>query len=64
MKFLSIVTLGLCAATATARSSQATLVDDDALAVPGENPLHYCATPDENILEIKQVDLSPNPPQA
>ncbi|KAI9934762.1 hypothetical protein ASPWEDRAFT_53876 [Aspergillus wentii DTO 134E9] len=30
--------------------------------VPGDNPLEYCADPSPNTLEIKSVDLSPNPP--
>ena len=34
------------------------------LAVPGDNPLNYCTAPDKDILEIKKVDLSPNPPSA
>ncbi|GAM88285.1 hypothetical protein ANO11243_063180 [Dothideomycetidae sp. 11243] len=62
MKLLSVLTFGLCAATAAARSTQVSLTED--LDVPGENPLRYCAQPDENILEIESVDLSPNPPQA
>jgi hypothetical protein len=32
--------------------------------VPGANPLHFCADPKDDIIEIKKVDLSPNPPQA
>ncbi|EAW13998.1 ML domain-containing protein [Aspergillus clavatus NRRL 1] len=30
--------------------------------VEGDNPLEYCANPAGNILEIKSVDLSPDPP--
>ena len=36
----------------------------DEFAVPGENPLFFCADPADNILEIKTVNLSPNPPEA
>ncbi|CAG8136580.1 unnamed protein product [Penicillium salamii] len=32
--------------------------------VEGDNPLNYCAKPDNYKLEIKSVDLSPNPPAA
>ncbi|KAF2152050.1 Phosphatidylglycerol/phosphatidylinositol transfer protein [Myriangium duriaei CBS 260.36] len=63
MKLVSLFTLGLCAATATARSSQATLTEDKP-DVPGKNPLKFCAQPDDYILEIKKADLSPNPPEA
>jgi len=38
--------------------------DDDALRVPGENPLVYCNPPEEYLLEIEKVDLQPNPPEA
>jgi hypothetical protein len=31
--------------------------------VPGDNPLYFCDDPKDNILEIENVDLSPNPPQ-
>lgn len=32
--------------------------------VPGDNPLYFCADPKDNLLEIENVDLSPNPPEA
>ena len=32
--------------------------------VPGDNPLFFCSDPKDNILEVKKVDLDPNPPQA
>jgi hypothetical protein len=31
--------------------------------VPGDNPLYFCSDPKDNIVEIKKVDLNPNPPQ-
>lgn len=37
---------------------------DDALDVPGDNPLHYCEDPKNDILKIEKVDLDPNPPEA
>jgi hypothetical protein len=36
----------------------------DELAVPGKNPLKFCQPPYDYILDIQQVDLSPNPPEA
>jgi len=38
--------------------------DDRANPVPGDNPLEFCAPPDDYLLEIESVDLSPNPPEA
>ncbi|PGH11004.1 hypothetical protein AJ79_05155 [Helicocarpus griseus UAMH5409] len=32
------------------------------LSVPGNNPLTYCSAPDNDILTIESVDLSPSPP--
>jgi len=32
--------------------------------VPGKNPLDFCEDPKDHILEIKTVDLEPNPPEA
>lgn len=34
------------------------------LSVPGDNPLFFCAKPDNHTLTITHVDLSPNPPMA
>jgi len=67
MKLLTIAS-ALLATTATAKStsffgsSETTL--DETLKVPGENPLQHCANPKDDLLEIKSVDLSPNPPAA
>ena len=37
---------------------------DDDLSVPGDNPLEYCqADTSKDILVIKHVNLSPNPPE-
>jgi len=30
--------------------------------VPGDNPVYYCDKPDNDILVIESVDVSPNPP--
>jgi len=32
--------------------------------VPGENPLEFCEESKDYILDIKNVDLDPNPPEA
>ena len=45
-------------------SNQITLKGDESLAVPGENPLVFCNPPNSYILEITNVDLDPNPPEA
>lgn len=68
MKFFSVITGALLASSAaalsigTTKNVQNALADD--LSVPGENPLNYCAKPEDDILEIETVDLSPNPPTA
>lgn len=69
MKFLSIFSVALLSATASARSlsfvggdSQHALEEE--FPVPGDNPLLFCAAPKDNILTIDKVDLSPNPPSA
>jgi hypothetical protein len=43
---------------------QLILSDNEALKVPGDNPLYYCSKPDGDILAITNVDLTPNPPEA
>ena len=32
--------------------------------VPGENPLEFCEDTGDYLLDIKSVDLDPNPPKA
>jgi hypothetical protein len=44
-----------------ASSSQTTL-DKPVFPVPGKNPLRFCTDPKHYILNITNVDLSPNPP--
>ena len=36
---------------------------DEALSVPGDNPLTFCQDSKDYSLDIKYVDLTPNPPQ-
>ncbi|KXS98866.1 hypothetical protein AC578_10837 [Pseudocercospora eumusae] len=62
MKFLSIATSALLATTVAARSTIAD--NEDPLSVPGENPLLHCEDPKDDVLALKSVDLTPNPPQA
>lgn len=41
------------------------IVSDDDLNVPGNSPLKYCSEDrNDDIIEIKSVDLLPNPPEA
>jgi hypothetical protein len=71
MKFLSAATLLLTAPLISAASfpsifdpSQATLKSSERkLPVAGDNPLEFCQNPENHILKIKTVDLSPNPPE-
>ncbi|CZT19270.1 related to Phosphatidylglycerol/phosphatidylinositol transfer protein [Ramularia collo-cygni] len=63
MKLLSLATSALLAASVSARSLSFT-TQDDKLSVPGDNPLEFCADPKDNVLALKAVDLTPNPPKA
>lgn len=36
---------------------------DEALSVPGKNPLTFCQDTKDYSLDIKYVDLTPNPPE-
>lgn len=71
MKVLSAATLLLTAPLISAASfpsffdpSQATIkTAGRELPVEGENPLEYCQNPENHLLKIKSVDLSPNPPK-
>ncbi|KAF2637532.1 hypothetical protein P280DRAFT_472240 [Massarina eburnea CBS 473.64] len=65
MKLTAVLLAATTVATVSATPSwvpgQVTVKED--FKVPGENPLYFCADPKDNILEIENVDLSPNPPQ-
>lgn len=72
MKFLSASALLLTVPLISAASfpsvfdpSQATLRDkpDEKLQIPGNNPLEFCQDPSNYLVEIDNVDLTPNPPQ-
>lgn len=64
MKFSSVLFAAVGVATVSAQPSwmpgQVTIQDD--FKVPGDNPLNFCADPKDDILEIENVDLDPNPP--
>lgn len=69
MKFLSLFSVALLSASASARSlsfmgSDSQHALEEEFPVPGDNPLLFCAAPKDNILAIEKVDLSPNPPSA
>lgn len=72
MKFLSAATLLLTAPLISATSfpsafdpSQASLraEPDEKLQIPGDNPLEFCQDPSHYLVEIENVDLTPNPPR-
>ena len=69
MKLLYFLTSTLLATAVSARSSLfGSSIDvapfDEALKVPGDNPLQHCQDPKDDILTLESVDLSPNPPKA
>lgn len=72
MKFAAVLagTTALLSPTATALSlfdlkgSQVTISDDDNK-IPGESPLELCdGDHSDDLIVIRNVDLSPNPPKA
>ncbi|KKY24104.1 putative phosphatidylglycerol phosphatidylinositol transfer protein [Phaeomoniella chlamydospora] len=69
MKFASVIVpfayFSLATSLSLLGSDQAALNEgNEALKVPGENPLTYCADPSDYILSIDYADLDPNPPKA
>jgi hypothetical protein len=51
-------------ATALAIWGDSAYTFDSSLKVPGENPIEFCtASRDGNLIDIKKVDLAPNPPK-
>jgi len=63
---LLLATVGVASVSASPSwgglGGQAVIMDED-LKVPGDNPLYFCSDPKDNIVQIKKVDLSPNPPK-
>ena len=69
MRFFTALTGALLASSVSAFAIGGTSQNpqkalENELSVPGDNPLQYCVKPDDDVLEIKSVDLSPNPPKA
>lgn len=64
MKLLTIASALLATASASSFFGGSETTFDDSLSVPGKNPLNHCANPQDDILELKSVDLNPNPPKA
>ncbi|KAF2278600.1 uncharacterized protein EI97DRAFT_372478 [Westerdykella ornata] len=63
MRFLAVVISSLCALSVAASWIPGQVAISEDYKVPGDNPLHFCGDPKDDILTIERVDLSPNPPQ-
>jgi len=61
---LCALSLSASAFSLNINTEQHPIAIKDDLSVPGENPLEYCSDPSDYLLEIDNVDLDPNPPQA
>lgn len=64
MKLQSVLATAILATSASARSSLfGSSIEvapfDDALNVPGDNPLQHCQDPKDDILDLESVDLDP-----
>lgn len=71
MRFAAVVALAFGLVPASGLSvfrgegGDQSLLGDDDLDVPGNSPLKFCdADRADDIITIKSVDLTPNPPQA
>lgn len=68
MRVLPVILLVTSASLAACRnlisfgSSQKALSDTLGASIPGENPLTYCEATDDYILDIKHINIKPNPP--
>jgi hypothetical protein len=67
-RIIALLSLGFSASAITFEfNRQNPLViteEDPEYPVPGDNPLLFCADPDDYLLTISKVDLAPNPPAA
>jgi hypothetical protein len=66
MRTATLLAPAFCVASVAATPSWSMpgqVVINEDFKVPGSNPLYFCADPKDNILEIKKVDLDPNPPK-
>lgn len=66
MKVSTVLLVATSAASASAGSIWSSggdqAVINEEFKVPGDNPLYFCADPKDYLLDIENVDLSPNPP--
>jgi hypothetical protein len=64
MRATTFLLSAICAVSVSASPSwmPGQVAISETFSVPGDNPLNFCADPKDDILEIKKVDLSPNPP--
>ncbi|KAL4917243.1 ML domain-containing protein [Aspergillus aurantiobrunneus] len=69
MKLLSSAVALLCLAPLSVVATPASFFEysqdviTDGVPVKGDNPLEFCADPSSDLLDIRSVDLSPNPPK-
>lgn len=64
MKVFALASLFLATASAALADVYQVIVQEDAIDVPGKNPLSFCkdSKVEDFILDLKSVDLDPNPP--
>lgn len=68
MRVLTTIILVASASVATsinllfAGNTQHALSDTKGASIPGDNPLTYCEPPDDYILDIDYINITPNPP--
>ncbi|KAF1987503.1 hypothetical protein K402DRAFT_392766 [Aulographum hederae CBS 113979] len=63
LPLLSLYAAALALADPSIFGAQQQVHLSDDLKVPGDNPLYYCSDPRDDIIQIKSVDLDPNPPK-
>lgn len=66
MRIATFLAPAICVASVAATPSWSMpgqIAINEDFKVPGDNPLNFCSDPKDDILEIKKVDLSPNPPK-
>jgi|TARA_R110002003_G_scaffold2123_6_gene24104 hypothetical protein len=66
---MQLTTLFLAALSAVSVSATPSWMGGDQVTikeewkVPGDNPLYFCGDPKDDIAQIENVDLDPNPPK-
>ncbi|KAF2748601.1 phosphatidylglycerol/phosphatidylinositol transfer protein precursor [Sporormia fimetaria CBS 119925] len=63
MRISALLLSAVCAISVSASWVPGQVAISEDFKVPGDNPLHFCGNPKDDLLEIEKVDLSPNPPQ-